>query len=294
MLLLEAAEAYPPPPNCSNVMNSWCNDKANCPNAGKLKIALFDLAANSDPAHWRCYDVSCVNANHSRYLGPPCSDYCTRQAELSKLLATCADPSAPTPAPPAPIPPAPTPNSVDVFVPGMKDTAGEEYECIRIPSIVFDANHSTLVAFAECRHNIGDGCIPAGAKTKPGGTNLCSRVSTDGGASWGALVTLAKNAGQPTATYDRIRQRIVLEFNSKSDPKCLGAGCCPNFQLVSSDGGASWSPKVSVSLGVTQQARAGPGVGIQLSSTNPHAPGRLVNIGYHYNHSESTSYDTIW
>jgi hypothetical protein len=188
----------------------------------------------------------------------------------------------------------PGPHSVDVFVPGMKDTAGEEYQCIRIPSIVFDKNHSTLLAFAECRHRVGDGCQPEGVKTKPGGTNLCSRVSTDGGVSWGALTTLAKNAGQPTATYDAIRFRVVVEYNVKKDDKCLGAGCCPNFQILSADGGASWSAAVAVTLPVTQQARAGPGVGIQLSSMNPHKPGRLINIGYHFNHSESTSYDTIW
>ena len=89
---------------------------------------------------------------------------------------------------------------VDVFVPGMTSAQGDKYQCIRIPSVVHDQHTGNLLAFAECRHTVGDGCLPSGVKSGPGGTDLCSRVSSDQGATWGPLTTLAKNSGQPTAT----------------------------------------------------------------------------------------------
>ena len=87
------------------------------------------------------------------------------------------------------------PSSVDVFSPGMTNSEGEKYQCIRIPSVVFETHSENLLAFAECRHGIGDGCVPAGVKSGPGGTDLCTRVSSDQGRTWGNLTTLAKNAG---------------------------------------------------------------------------------------------------
>ena len=124
------------------------------------------------------------------------------------------------------------PSSVDVFSPGMTNTQGETYQCARIPSAVFDAHSGHLLAFAECRHGVGDGCVPAGVKTGPGGTDLCARVSADQGRSWGNLTTLAKNAGQPTATYVPAAKLTLLEFNAKSGPGCgkgRGGSCCPVF-----------------------------------------------------------------
>lgn len=108
---------------------------------------------------------------------------------------------APTAAAVAAAPVRAAPPSVDVFSPGMSNTLGEKYQCIRIPSVVYDAGSGHLIAFAECRHGVGDGCNPAGVKSGPGGTDLCSRVSVTQGKTWGNLTTLAKNAGQPTVTY---------------------------------------------------------------------------------------------
>jgi len=91
------------------------------------------------------------------------------------------------------------PPSVTVFSPGMANANGTSYACIRIPSIVLDEASSHLLAFAECRHSVGDGCEPKGVKSK-GNTDLCTRVSTDQGATWGPLRTLATNAGQVRTT----------------------------------------------------------------------------------------------
>ncbi len=68
------------------------------------------------------------------------------------------------------------------------------YPCIRIPSIT-QTPSGTLVAFAECRGWIGDGCDPQGiAKDEKialmKNTNdrwVCSKRSTDGGQTWSDL-----------------------------------------------------------------------------------------------------------
>lgn len=192
----------------------------------------------------------------------------------------------------------PPPSSVDVFTPGMTSTDGTTYACIRIPAIVLDRNSGTLLAFAECRHRVGDGCVPRGAKTGPG-VDLCARVSKDAGQTWGPLRTLATNAGQPTATFDVVRNRTVLEFNQKSGSGCVaGTSCCPAFQIVSSDGGQTWSSRREVVPvhAVAWPARVGPGRGIQLRADNPHSPGRLLNIGWHSaaNGSRAASFDAVY
>ena len=59
-------------------------------------------------------------------------------------------------------------------------------------------------------------------------------------------------------------------------------------QVVSNDLGLTWStPKL---VGLAQTSDAGPGVGIQLSATNPHAPGRLLFIG----HAGAYIQDYVW
>ena len=77
---------------------------------------------------------------------------------------------------------AAAPPSVDVFTPGMRSTAGVAYSCIRIPSVVLDPPSGHLLAFAECRAWVGDGCEPAKPQGSGRGTDLCSRVSRDHGA----------------------------------------------------------------------------------------------------------------
>lgn len=196
-----------------------------------------------------------------------------RAASASALLGLVGTATAATAAHGSP------PVSVDVFRPGMTNTQGDKYQCIRIPSVVYDASSGHLLAFAECRHGIGDGCVPAGVKSGKGGADLCSRVSSDQGQTWGNLTTLAKNAGQPTATAIPATKTVLLEFNSKSGAGCSRGSCCPVFQMSTTDGGLTWSKVTSVlpTEQVAWPARVGPGRGIELRASNPHKPGRLIN-----------------
>eukprot|EP01043_Picozoa_sp_COSAG02_P020266 COSAG02_NODE_996_length_15338_cov_3.867577_10_plen_288_part_00 len=101
-------------------------------------------------------------------------------------------------------------------------------------------------------------------------------------------------------SYMPTKKATLLEFNQKSGKGCLagkGGSCCPVWQMLSSDGGLSWSNRTSVvPTGVVAwPARVGPGIGIQLRPNNPHKPGRLLNIGWHFaNGSYAYSFDSIY
>jgi hypothetical protein len=64
---------------------------------------------------------------------------------------------------PIPEPPVPRPSSgwfsSNVFWRGQQATSGDVYPCIRIPSLM-QAGSGVLLAFAECRMRIDDGCFP--------------------------------------------------------------------------------------------------------------------------------------
>ena len=197
--------------------------------------------------------------------------------------------------------------NIDVFTPRLATGDGVVCDCLRLPAVVLD--RGTLLAFAECRHYHGDGCIPATAGPPPkGGTDIALRTSSDSGRSWSPLVIIAKAAGHPTPTFDSRRNRTVLQFNqfeakacqsgrfgnctafsyNKSSgaswPAFLGArGCCPNFQMVFSDRGSSWGrwQHVQPAAAVAWPVRVGSGTGIQLRQNNPYKPGRLLNVGWH-------------
>lgn len=159
------------------------------------------------------------------------------------------------------------------------------YDCIRIPSIVNAG--SVLVAFAECRRHTGDGCNPTTTATaavveatNTSNIDVCTKRSSDGGRSWSPLAVAVADAGQPTAVYDDHRHHIVLNCNAHGGKS---ANLNPNLQAISKDGGETWSPPTEIDeqwpKGSAGSA-AGPGVGLQLSNTNPYAPGRLLFIGH--------------
>ena len=165
---------------------------------------------------------------------------------------------------------------------------------------------------------VGDQCYPDGIVSKPGGTDIVSRTSSDQGQTWGPLKTLAPLAGHPTATWDRTSSRTILEFNvfektaCTSRPNCTAytaggkifpRGCCPNYQITTSDGGATWDSEwtsVEPARQVAWPVRVGSGVGLQLRPTNPYRPGRIINIGWHYRQPPQTpptlltSFDAIF
>ena len=150
-----------------------------------------------------------------------------------------------------------------------------------------------------------------------GGTDVVSRVSTDQGATWGPLHSLAHLAGHPTATWDRTTAATILEFNAfeegacTSRPNCTAytaggkifpRGCCPNYQMTTKNGGATWAGRQAVepAEAVAWPVRVGSGVGLQLRQSSPTHPGRLINIGWHYRQPAQdpptllTSFDAIF
>ena len=166
-----------------------------------------------------------------------------------------------------------------MFWRGQTAADGTVYPCIRIPSLV--NAKGVLLAFAECRHRTGDGCNHLNY-TADGPRDICMRRSTDSGTTWGPLCTLVRNSGQDTAVFDETTSTVVLNFNAESG----------NSQIVSGDLGLTWSRArfIGGDLGKYNGVAAGPGRGLQLSATNPHAPGRLLFIG----HKGSYVQDVVW
>jgi len=231
---------------------------------------------------WRCYPASELDPTESNYTAGRC--YCSRDSEIRDTLARCGDPAPPAPPSGPTIEPFPLPalpdigrgtHSSGVFWRGQKAADGTVYPCVRIPSII--TADGVLLAFAECRRSTGDGCEPTGVKSA-GPRDVCARRSVDGGASWGNLTVIAPNAGQDTAVYDAVAKTVVVNV----------LGSSGNMQVVSPDLGLSWSEPASI--GLPHSSETGPGVGIQLSATNPHAPGRLLFIG----HAGAYVQDYVW
>ena len=77
------------------------------------------------------------------------------------------------------------------------------YPCIRIPSVINAGKQGSLIAFAECRYVTGDGCYPASLPlATPDGNvthDICSKRSSDNGATWSSLAVVAHDAAQPQA-----------------------------------------------------------------------------------------------
>lgn len=67
------------------------------------------------------------------------------------------------------------------------------------------------------------------------GCDICSKTSTDNGATWGALQVVIKNSSQPSPVYDTKTSTVVLNFNGA--PHCLDqtASCGFNQAMASTD-----------------------------------------------------------
>eukprot|EP00040_Diaphanoeca_grandis_P020733 m.110256 g.110256 ORF g.110256 m.110256 type:complete len:478 (-) comp28025_c0_seq3:584-2017(-) len=262
--------------SCADVVNKPSN--SHCTGMGRAVIAL---KSGPVPEEWRCYAPGTLKDN-STWNGKLC--YCSRDAELTQVLEKCGNPMPPPPPAPPPAPAMSQPAvpripsnfpSTAVFWRGQTASDGTVYPCIRIPAII--NAKGVLLAFSECRRSTGDGCLP-GTYRSGGQKDVCMRRSTDYGNTWEALNVIAKDAGQDTAVFDEVTGNVILQVNAAGG----------NAQLISPDLGLTWS-NVSIIKGITQSS-VGPGVGIQLSATNPHAPGRLLFIG----HAGAYIQDYVW
>ena len=92
---------------------------------------------------------------------------------------------------------------------------------MRIPAILMipeGPNKGHLLAFCECGQPHFVGLVNTGC-------DICSKLSTDGGESWGPLITVVKNSSQPAPVWDALHKKLVLNFNGA--PHCLddSMGC---------------------------------------------------------------------
>lgn len=168
--------------------------------------------------------------------------------------------------------------------------------------MVLAPDMSTLVALAECRHYTGDGCVPhksdmaqaqvqSQAHYQPSGAlnkDICAKRSTDGGATWSALMVLVKGAGQPTAVSDKKLGMVTVDYTTANG----------NWQIGSLDNGATWGRPLNLTAYLSDgrgcsnnvPAEVGPGVGLRLSQYNPFHPNRLLFIG----HCGAYVEDIVW
>lgn len=162
----------------------------------------------------------------------------------------------------------------DLFAPSMNDTAGVDYACYRIPSMVWVATRTSvrglLLAFAEGRR---------GSCNDQGDVRIVVRRSEDGGTSWSGIeqvqVEAGHTIGNPAPVADVTTPGSVHLVFARDDNQI--------FVTSSTDGGMSWSSRRNVtdSLKANLQPAAsppfvmpGPPGGVQVAG-GAHA-GRLV------------------
>ena len=160
------------------------------------------------------------------------------------------------------------------------------WPCTRIPSIIL-AGSDTLLAFAECRDRIGDGCVPQHPIKPTQPKCVCMKRSTTNGSSWDAAPRCVAPPGsnQPLAVFHRSTSTTVLHFNLNGTV----------HQITSQDNGLSWGEPRSLADALTPlcaNANAGPGRGVQLS-TGADA-GRLVMVGWDKKYPTPDRHDCVW
>ena len=169
------------------------------------------------------------------------------------------------------------------------------WPCTRIPSVILASNR-TLLAFAECRDRVGDGCVPKHPIQTHKRGCVCMKRSTDGGMTWSTNATCIGTPGstQPLAVFDAVASRVVLHFNDGDNHTV--------FQRTSDDDGVTWSAATPLQrfLGIAcARAHAGPGRGLQLSahagsSGETSFAGRLVMVGWVDAYPKPSRHDCVW
>ena len=228
---------------------------------------------------------------------------------LATTWATAEEPGGPPATTGSVPPPAGPPGtdffSVDVFTGGTPgiDSKGRSIPmpCYRIPSIVHVAGTQTLVAFAEARpgssecNHVNESRSDSKVRLRQqdqapyAGYYLAMSRSTSGGRTWSNITYITEQADdcghQPTAVYDDVRKRIVLQIRcggrgATGTADESGTGAHP-YQMLSTDAGLSWSERTPIwqQLPPTfQQVYPGPGIGLQLHSGAK--AGRLLFCGW--------------
>jgi sialidase-1 len=177
----------------------------------------------------------------------------------------------------------------NVFVGGAEGPEGTPN--YRIPSLIAAPN-GNLIAFAEARPSTDD---PGQDLYRYETVKVVSKISTDGGATWGALNVIARDADRdfsysdPRPVVDAVSGRLLLHYTQwphyvhytnlqpGTNPSTTNAA----YYRASADNGQTWSDPVDITSQVKDPAWplfcTGAGVGIQLRwQTDPARNGRLV------------------
>jgi sialidase-1 len=115
------------------------------------------------------------------------------------------------------------------------------YNCTRIPTVIVadegDGGAPVLLAFAEGRKWVGDGCYPhaaaaaaagrVGAAKAPdqGYTDVVLKRSTSGGRTWSARTVVAAGGWCPSAVWDAKRKTVGKSLRAAAVPPKPCAGC---------------------------------------------------------------------
>lgn len=199
---------------------------------------------------------------------------------------------------------------------GLKPGVFEQPNCYRIPMLArASAGGANVLAFAEARYWIGDGCVPAKQTgTHCDNTAVVYKRSSDGGRSFGPMQSLGKNLSR-TGPGDFavlsacgatgpcvIRVQFCFDTNNSQSLSEVSQDYCevsPTgavHEVVSHDGGDTWEPPRDILL-VHPNLTRGSGVqtmsGVQLLSAARGRKGRLLWCG-HKAHPGGTYVGDAW
>ena len=112
-LVVPGYHGYPPPAtaigtlphtNCTHAhgvaaASSWCNSGAGCAaSPGPLRALRSGSLAAPESKEWRCYSPACLQHGGASYnASSRCKQYCTEDATIAKIVATCRIPPPPSP-----------------------------------------------------------------------------------------------------------------------------------------------------------------------------------------------------
>ena len=212
--------------------------------------------------------------------------------------------------------------ATNLFWPGEQDANGTVYACTYGPMVAYAEKHHKLVALGGCTPAGCQGCDGLHRRRQLGASssnpppphpcptahpgmvsrtqNGCMKSSSDGGHTWSQIRAVIPSAiwQGGMLVYDRTSGDLLHQFAQHT---VLNGSVA---QIRSSDAGLTWGEPVDISamLGPTfsttaghpvwesEQLAVGPGQGIQLSSTHPKHPNRLLFAGT----KDGYGYDCVW